>query len=196
MFKAGGGFAFCLFGETEVGENHIFRTVSIAGHQWLHKLLCLIDADNDRFPNGCAFRVVAVVELQGIPDMKAVALCQLFRNHAHVTILHTDHAPFFHCHIAGQNIEIQFHLSVSQQGDTTNIVILVNIGIFDPGKVDRIDWCDFCRYIVVRNTWNSSKFFDIVHEQGIKGIVGSHIPLGAVGGFQLTNVNTVQLPFI
>ena len=81
--------------------------------KWLHKLLRLIDADNDRFPNGCAFRVVVVVKLQGIPDMKAVALCQLFRNHAHITILHTDHAPFFHCHIAGQNIEIQFHFSVS-----------------------------------------------------------------------------------
>ena len=139
---------------------------------------------------------MAVVELQGIPDMKAVALCQLFRNHAHITILHTDHAPFFHCHIAGQNIEIQFHFSVSQQGDATNIVILVIIGIFDPGKVDRIDWCDFCRYIVVRNTRNSSKLFDIVHKQGIKGIVGSHIPLGAVGGFQLTDVNTAQLPFV
>ena len=111
-------------------------------------------------------------------------------------VLHTDHAPFFHCHIAGQNIEIQFHFSVSQQCYATNIVILVIIGIFDPCKVDRIDWCNFCRYIIVRNTWNSSKFFDIVHKQGIKGIVGSHIPLGAVGGFQLTNVNTVQLPFI
>ena len=41
-----------------------------------------------------------------------------------------------------------------------------------------------------------SKFFDILLKQGIKGIVGSHIPLGAVGSFQLTNVNTVQLPFV